>query len=111
MLSERILHRLLSDPADDAAWDDQPQVGGSQLLSQEGIYQLTQDLRSFSEGLTNLKAVFSDERGWFGVFSSICIVYYKFIVIVIALLVMYYIMGLLFCSKVSYGRQVFYRFN
>ena len=35
---------------------------GSKLMSQEGVYQLTKDLRTFSEALTSLKAVFLDER-------------------------------------------------
>ena len=34
----------------------------SKLMSQEGVYQLTKDLRTFSEALTALKAVFLDER-------------------------------------------------
>jgi len=32
-------------------------------MSQEGVFQLTKDLRKFSEALTALKAVFLDERG------------------------------------------------
>ena len=38
---------------------------GSTLMSQEGVYQLTKDLRTFSEALTELKAVFLDEKSMF----------------------------------------------
>ena len=37
----------------------------TRLMSQEGVYQLTKDLRSFSEALTDLKAVFLDEKSKF----------------------------------------------
>ena len=32
------------------------------LLSQEGVYQLTKDVRTFSEALISLKAVFLDDK-------------------------------------------------
>lgn len=37
----------------------------SKLMSQEGVYQLTKDLRAFSEALTALKTVFLDEKSRF----------------------------------------------
>ena len=41
----------------------------SRLMSQEGVYQLTKDLRSFSEALTDLKAVFLDDKSKHKIFE------------------------------------------
>ena len=41
----------------------------TRLLSQEGVYQLTKDVRIFSEALTSLKSVFLDDRSEF---NDIC---------------------------------------
>ncbi|XP_077973480.1 rho GTPase-activating protein 45-like isoform X2 [Styela clava] len=45
----------------DVTWDDS-QGAASKLMSQEGVFQLTQDLRKFSETLISLKGVFSEEK-------------------------------------------------
>jgi len=48
----------------DPSWDTNQNSGSdARLMSQEGVFQLTKDLRKFSEALTALKAVFLDERG------------------------------------------------
>nr|XP_018668445.1 rho GTPase-activating protein 45 isoform X2 [Ciona intestinalis] len=51
-----------SGSSTDVGWTGDSKAADTRLMSQEGVFQLTKDLRTFSEALTALKSVFLDER-------------------------------------------------
>ncbi|CAK8685604.1 unnamed protein product [Clavelina lepadiformis] len=61
---EQQLNSVGSSSSMDASWD-QRQSSTARFMSQEGVLQLTKDLRKFSEALTALKVVFLEEKDTF----------------------------------------------